>query len=166
MLRLLASVVSVSLGFAVLGYAAILWGARDPSIVELSAANGATDPALLEILRGDAAAAASQWWLLVIAAVAVCGALWLLLALNRRPQTPAQARSGGTAWWCLLLLAILAGFGLGYVVYINDVVALSWRQALIVTGLLCVPLAYWLMTALGVRNEMAPSVPFATSLRR
>jgi hypothetical protein len=166
MLRLLASVVSTFVGFALLGYGIILWRAQDPAIVEQAAANGTSDPALLELLRGEAAAAASQWWLLVMAAVAVCGALWLLLALNRKPQTPGQARSGGTAWWGLLVLAVLAAFGLSYVVYINDVIALSWRQGLVVTGLLFVPLVYWLTTALGVRNEMAPSVPFATALRR
>ena len=166
MLRLLGSLVSVTLGFALLGYGFILWRAQDASIVDPSAAGSSADPALLEVLRGDAASAATSWWLLVMLAVAVCAAAWLVLALRRRPQTPAQARSGGVAWWALLVLALVAALAAGYTVYVNDLVSSGWRLALVVGGTLVVPVAYWLITAVGVQNEMAPSVPFATALRR
>jgi len=166
MLRLLIALVSVVVPTALLGFLFIYWRGQDPSIVSSASLGQSTDPALVEVLRGDAQSAATQWWLMVVAAVAVCAAVWLVLALRRRPQTPAQARSGGTSWWLLLLLALLAAFGAGYLVYVNDLVAAAWRLGMIAAGTAVVPVAYWLITALGVQNEMAPSVPFATALRR
>ena len=165
MLRLIISVAIVSLTIAGLGYAFIFWRAQDPSVVSAAALGQSPDPALVEMLRAEAASAVMGWWSLVALAMAVAALVWLLLALRRRPQSPAEARSGGLSWWVLLIVAVLAALAAGGAVYMNEAVAAGWRMALLLGGALVVPVAYWLTTAFGVQNEMAPSVPFATALR-
>lgn len=165
MLRSIVSVVVVSALFAAVGFGLIFWRAQDPALVETTAIGRSFDPAVLEMLRSQAASAVMGWWGLVVLAVAGSALLWLLLAGRRRPQTPAQARSGALSWWLLLAIALLAAAGAGATVYANDIVAAGWRMGALLAGVLAAPVAYWLATAFGVANEMAPSVPFATAIR-
>ena len=165
MLRLIISVVSVSLGLALLGFGLIFWQSQSPSIVSASALGAAPDPALVELLRADAASAVLGWWAQVLLVIALCGAIWLILALRRRPQTPTQARSGALAWWLLLSVGVAGASVASYLIYSNQTIAPSWRLALAIVGTITVPVVYWLITAFGVKNEMAPSVPLALAVR-
>jgi hypothetical protein len=165
--RLLASVLSVNLVIGLLGLAWIFWRSRDPAVVDLAAiGTGASDPALVEALRAQAAGAATTWWVSVVAVTALAAGSWLFNAWRRQPGTPEQARSATLSWWLLLLAALIASFALAWFILGDDSVAQSWRLALIGAGAAAVPLAYYLSTALGVKIAMSPSVPLAILFRR
>lgn len=166
MKRIVTAVMSVNLLIGALGLLYIWWRSRDPSVVALSALGTTTDAALAEMLRADAAGAAMTWWALVILGAAICAAVWLMLAWRKQPATPQQARSGGLSWWLLLAAVLAIALAAGYRVYVNDAVAQAWRTTLILGGMLVLPVAYFLSTALGVKGAMAPSVPLATLIRR
>lgn len=167
MARLLGSVVTANLLIGLLGLVWIFWRSRDPAVIDLAAlGTGATDPALVEALRADAAGAATTWWLIVMAAAALAALAWLLIAWRRQPGTPDQARSATVSWWLLLLAPLLVSFVAGFLVLGNPAVAQSWRLALIGVGAAAVPLAYYLSTAFGVKIAMSPSVPLALLFRR
>ena len=165
MLRLVVALVVVSLTTGLAGFGFIYWRAQDPSIINGANLPASPDPQILALLQADAASAAVGWWGLVILAIAIAALIFLILALRRRPETMSQARSGSFAWWLLLGVALLAAGAASYGVYTNVAVAAGWRFALLISGLLVVPVCYWMITAFGVQNEMAPSVPFATVVR-
>lgn len=165
MVRLFCSVIGFGLLAAAIGSGLIFWLSRDPAIVAAAALGTNTDPALINLMREDAAATLLGWWVLVVAAFAAAALVWLILALRRRPETPAQARSGRLGWVLLLAVAVVAAVAASYAVYVNEAVAGAWRFAALALAFVVTPVAYWLTTAFGVVREMAPSVPLATLVR-